>query len=382
MERSTADGALEALMASAAALAVVVPGPGSAAECVPDPLRAQADGWLDSLQEACRLQAATAAFIVHAAAGFADATRAMSPPDEQPHQRLALEMGIVSELACVMTVSERSASALLAQAHELTTALPLTLEALQKGSMSWQHARAMVDEAASLDPAGAAALEAHFLDPDAPDAAKRCPAGDLVPSRFRHKARTWRERHHPVSIEKRHARSVLDRRLEYVPDRDGMAWLSAYLPADQAAGIWNGITATARALQGPAEDRTLTQLRADIAAQLLLSAGFTPSTTASSPADGSTDTAPGNVLVIDVDAVPAPSPAAQVLVTVPVFALMGLTDEPADLDGYGPIPASMAGSWSLTGRPHSAEYWLTPVMGRRWRSAAKATASRRRCGNG
>jgi hypothetical protein len=37
-----------------------------------------------------------------------------------------------------------------------------------------------------------------------------------------------------------------------------------------------------------------------------------------------------------------PSPAAQVLVTVPVFALMGLTDEPADLDGYGPIPASMA----------------------------------------
>jgi hypothetical protein len=27
---------------------------------------------------------------------------------------------------------------------------------------------------------------------------------------------------------------------------------------------------------------------------------------------------------------------------VPVFALLGLTDEPANLDGYGPIPASMA----------------------------------------
>ncbi|MDQ0632203.1 hypothetical protein QFZ40_000112 [Arthrobacter pascens] len=37
-----------------------------------------------------------------------------------------------------------------------------------------------------------------------------------------------------------------------------------------------------------------------------------------------------------------PSPKAQVLITVPVFALMGLTDEPATLDGYGPIPASMA----------------------------------------
>jgi hypothetical protein len=38
-----------------------------------------------------------------------------------------------------------------------------------------------------------------------------------------------------------------------------------------------------------------------------------------------------------------PSPRAQVLVTVPVFALLlGMTDEPAVLDGHGPIPASMA----------------------------------------
>ncbi|MET3206145.1 UNVERIFIED_ORG: hypothetical protein ABIB21_002960 [Arthrobacter sp. UYEF13] len=37
-----------------------------------------------------------------------------------------------------------------------------------------------------------------------------------------------------------------------------------------------------------------------------------------------------------------PSPRAQVLITVPVFALLGLTDEPAMLDGYGPIPPPMA----------------------------------------
>ncbi|KIC66497.1 HNH endonuclease signature motif containing protein, partial [Pseudarthrobacter phenanthrenivorans] len=37
-----------------------------------------------------------------------------------------------------------------------------------------------------------------------------------------------------------------------------------------------------------------------------------------------------------------PTPRADVLITVPVFALLGLTDEPAELDGYGPIPASMA----------------------------------------
>uniref|UniRef100_UPI002FCA16F4 HNH endonuclease signature motif containing protein n=1 Tax=Pseudarthrobacter sp. TaxID=1934409 RepID=UPI002FCA16F4 len=37
-----------------------------------------------------------------------------------------------------------------------------------------------------------------------------------------------------------------------------------------------------------------------------------------------------------------PSPRAQVLITVPVMALLGQTDEPAMLDGYGPIPPSMA----------------------------------------
>jgi hypothetical protein len=188
----------------------------------------------------------------------------------------------------------------------------------------------MVDEAGTLDPAGAAALEAHFLDPDAENPARGCSAGELVPSRFRHKARTWRERHHPDSLEKRHIKSFLDRRLEYAPDRDGMAWLSAYLPADQAAGIWDRTTAAARALQGPAEDRTLTQLRVDSFATWLLTAGTEAETTAEVSANNGVGTAG------------VPSPAAQVLVTVPVFALLGLTDEPATLDGYGPIPASTA----------------------------------------
>ncbi|TAP43407.1 HNH endonuclease [Arthrobacter sp. S39] len=357
------------MMASMAALAVLeARSEGRSGSSGTDPLRDRADACLEGLEETARMEAMLAARKVRFAAGFATITRAMSPPDEQPHQRLAREMGVVAEVAGALTVSERSASALLAESHELTTTLPLTQAALEQGLVSWQHARVMVDEAASLDPAGAAALEAHFLGPDAPNPAT-CPAGDMVPARFRHKARTWRERHHPVSIEKRHAKSFLDRRLEYAPDRDGMAWLSAYLPADQAAGIWNGITATARSLQGPTEDRTITQLRADVAAKLLLSASFTtnnPVDGSTGPAAANTDTAAtstrddgvtGGIPVTDgiddaeagpvpathrVDSGRVPSPAAQVLVTVPVFALMGLTDEPADLDGYGPIPASMA----------------------------------------
>jgi hypothetical protein len=125
-----------------------------------------------------------------------------------------------------------------------------------------------------------------------------------------------------------------------------MAWLSAYLPADQVAGIWNRTTAAARTLQGPHESRTMTQIRADIAATLLLG-GHTDT---GAPAgqeliERTTDAAPGMAaddFVGDGFAGGVPSPRAQVLVTVPVFALMGLTGEPAMLDGYGPIPPSMA----------------------------------------
>ncbi|MCY1228277.1 hypothetical protein D9M72_405790 [compost metagenome] len=132
-------------------------------------------------------------------------------------------MAVTAEVACVLTVSERSAAALLDEAVTLTTRLPLTLSALRAGGISWQHARVMCDETSGLDPAAAAALEGHFLDPEAPFAARGCPAGELVPGRFRTKARSWRERHHPVSIEARHRKGVEDRRLDYM-SRTGTGW--------------------------------------------------------------------------------------------------------------------------------------------------------------
>ena len=302
-----------------------------------DPLRNLADECLDGLADVARLEARTAALKVRLAADYMQATRALASPAASPQERTAQAMALVAEVACVLTVSERSAGALLSECQALTTALPLTLTALQAGTVSWQHARIIVEETTSLDPAGAAALEAHFLDPDAPNPARGCQAGELVPSRFRAKARAWRERHHPDSIEKRHTKSAGDRRVDYIPDRDGMAWLSAYLPADTAAGIWERTTAAARALQCPDETRPLSQLRADITATWLLTSHATGTGTGTT--GGMAGGGPGTGGCV---AGAVPSPRAQVLITVPVLSLLGATDEPAVLDGYGPIPPSMA----------------------------------------
>ena len=315
MESRAVADTLEAMEASLAVMAAFADRPASN-EASPDanPIQDEADACLDGLAEVARTEARLAALKIHFATGYARASATMAGPSVSPPERTARQMAVTAEVACVLTVSERSAAALLAESADLTTRLPRTLSALQAGTISWQHARVMCDESAGLDQDAAAALEAHFLDPEDPSAARGCPAGELVPGRFRAKARKWREVHHPVSIEERHRKSAVDRRLEYAPDRDGMAWLSMYVTADAAVGVWSRATEAARALQCPDESRTLTQLRADVAVDWLL-AGVAEGT---------------------------PSPTAQVLVTVPVLSLLGVTSEPAALDAYGPVPPSMA----------------------------------------
>ena len=209
-------------------------------------MRALADECLDGLADMARVEARFAALKVLVAAAYVRATDAMAAPAVTLLDAKCQEMAVTAEVACVLTVGAGTAGAFLGDCLALTNRLPLTLAALSAGTISWAHARVMVDETANLDPAGAAALEAHFLDPDAPNPARGCPAGDLVPYRFRSKVRTWRERHHPDSIEQRHTKSAKDRRVEFRPDSDGMAWFSAYLPADTAAGIWDRTTASYR----------------------------------------------------------------------------------------------------------------------------------------
>ncbi|MDQ0923973.1 hypothetical protein QF038_002481 [Pseudarthrobacter sp. W1I19] len=338
-----------------------------------DPLQRLADAAVDVLAAVGRSEAKIAAVKALAVTVVAQGTKALNGPASSPYEASAQERSLVAEVGCALAIGDRAAGALLAESHALTTSLPRALAALQAGTMSWAHARTMVEQTSCLDPAAAAALEAHFLDPDAPGAARGCPIGEMPAYRFKARARDWRERHHPESLEKRHARSVADRRVEYWPDNDGMAWVAALLPADQASAIWNRLSAIARGKQGPTETRSLPELKADTFTEGLLTTGTTAGNTAndvgtggdrgagdeisaSSVSNGADSTGGGNSAGDGEPDGPrqgdgttsgtAPglgSPIrAQVLVTVPVCSLMGLTDEPAMLDGFGPIPPSMA----------------------------------------
>jgi hypothetical protein len=312
-----------------------------------DPVQRAADGALNVLAGLARSEAKLAALKAQAVQVLAAATSLLNGPPSSPHEATAQDRSLVAEVGCALVIGDRAAGALLAESHALTTSLPRTLAALGSGTISWAHAREMVNQTVGLDRAGAAALEKHFLDPDTPRPAGAAMIGEMPAYRFKAKARSWRERHHPESLEKRHAKGVADRRVEYAPDQDGMAWLSACLPAHQAIAGWNRLTALARAAQGPDEARTLTQIRADEFAEAILTSGSNGGTSrgcddiSSVLAGNSAGTGGGTGAGMDPAGLSS-AVRAQVLVMVPVVALMGLTDEPAVLDGYGPIPASMA----------------------------------------
>ncbi|MBX0298849.1 HNH endonuclease [Cryobacterium sp. 1639] len=240
---------------------------------------------------------------------------------------------IVSETACLLNLHERTVERLLDESLWLysTTA---TFEALSAGEISYPHAKALIDQLRTLPEEDQAAFEEAVLPH-----AKTLPVG-----RFSNRAHRLREKQHPESIVIRTKNALAERHTRWEPAADGMGWLHWYGTAHDTKSAFDRIDTTAKALQqhgdtgagtgagagsgsapGSAAERAeaeqqrrrgLAQLRADITRALLLD-GVTP--------DGLGAGIRGTVMI-----------------TVPVLTLLGQSDEPATLEGYGPISPETA----------------------------------------
>jgi hypothetical protein len=112
-----------------------------------------------------QLEAQLAAIKARDAAEAIEIQHAMTPPEAPVHERTYAEMSAVEEIAGVLTISSPAAGALVTQSRQLNS-LPPAMDALSAGAITWQHAKIIADETEGLGPAGAAALVAHFLDPE------------------------------------------------------------------------------------------------------------------------------------------------------------------------------------------------------------------------
>ncbi|MDE1363579.1 DUF222 domain-containing protein, partial [Bacillus paralicheniformis] len=111
-----------------------------------------------------------------------------------------------------------------------------------------------------------------------------------------------------------------------------------FLPAPEVLGIENRLRDIAEQLTGePGEKRTRTQLIADAFTDLLVD-GIT--TAATPPVDAGD--ADGEKRTRRIDAPIGVGIRPRVLVTVPVLTLLGKSEDPGELEGYGPIDADTA----------------------------------------
>ena len=261
-----------------------------------------------------------------------------------------VERSIRAEIAVALGLSERAASGRLEQARLLMEDLPRTREALAGARILWE-AGEIICAAAALLPSGCRAA----LDERAADAALT-----RTPTQLRRVVARWRDELHDQPFAERHTRARQDRCVWIGAEIDGMATLCALLPATIAVGAYNRIDRIARTLRdgagshastehtpdcgettsalrcgvadgrpsGDADQRTLAQLRADALADLLTDGDIAGTAPINDGTDASATFVPGI--------------RADVRLTLAASTAVGLDDAPADLDGYGPVPADVA----------------------------------------
>ena len=221
------------------------------------------------------------------------------------------------ELSARLCISSSSAGYKLGLALPLAAGFTATAAALEAGAIDVQKARVIVDGCSSLDPATAVEVEARALQR----------AGDQTSPRLKQTVRRLAISADPVAAQRRCAKAKLERGVWLNPLDDGMAELSAVLEAAEAVTIYNVLTATARAAKKAGEEpRTMAQLRADFIAAPFIDAVETGKLAGASP--GTLATHDGN--------------RGQLQLIVPASVILGISNEPGELVGYGPITAEVA----------------------------------------
>jgi hypothetical protein len=246
-----------------------------------------------------------------------------SPLAASPDGPAFAERAAIADLAVRLGLAEQTVRSHAHEAHMLRTRTPRIWAAFREGDISVPNARVVADLVTTLDPHAWVGFETAVLELAA-----------LAPARFRLAARAAAERAEPRPATERHELARQERRVWSDADRDGMAWFGAYLPAPAAQRAMAHVNAVARSLAAqPGETRTLAQIQADVAADLLAGAL------------GSRRGA-----------------GVSVAVTVPVMTLLGRSEQPGILEGYGPIDAVTARELAAHA-PSFARILTDPVTG-------------------
>lgn len=215
-----------------------------------------------------------------------------------------VERSVRLEVASALRISEHAAGRLMGVGRALVKRYPAVWEAMSHADITDTHATIIVDGLDELD------VVRDDLVGEVLALAEEMPTGP-----FRRTVKRIVDREREATIAERHMDTVARRHVRVESSADGMAWLTAHLPAVEAHAIYGRLTAIAKTLD---DERTLDQKRADVFGDLLI--------------DGETSSLP--------DAARGIRPT--VTITVPALTLLTGDGPAAQVDGVGPIPLDRA----------------------------------------
>ncbi|WP_344254012.1 HNH endonuclease [Terrabacter carboxydivorans] len=212
--------------------------------------------------------------------------------------------GVAAQVALARHESPVRGAGHVRLALALTRDMPRTLAALETGQLSEWRVQIIVRETAVLTPADRRLVDAEInTDPSQPVAG----LGDRDLAR-RVRAVTYRI--DAASVMARAAKAETDRRVTLRPAPDTMAYVTALLPVAQAVAAHAALTVAADTARAAGDERGKGQVMADTL--------VTPLTGQAAP-----DGVPVEIQLVMTDR-----------------ALLAGDDTPAQLTGYGPVPAA------------------------------------------
>lgn len=245
-----------------------------------------------------------------------DQKRLAAMRDDSEYGQASAEIALRSvrlELAAAMRISEYAVDKLIWLAEALIHRYPSAMASLRRTRITKQHATVIVEVLDGIEPE----LRDEVLG-KALELAESQPVGT-----FRRQLAKLVETLRSDTLSERHEAAVQARRIHLQPESDSMGCLSIFGPMVELQAIHGRVTAMAKAIKAdPDETRTLDQIRADVASDLLI--------------DGDTTHTPAKARGI----------RATVAVTVPMLSLIDPEGsrgaEPAVVEGVGPIPIERA----------------------------------------
>lgn len=241
------------------------------------------------------------------------------------------------ELAARLRLSPGVGSRLLLTAVRAVRRMPAAVVALSHAIIDLERLEALVRATANLEDDQVDSVASSVI---------RDEGGCASHSAFRAAVRRQVMRIDPEGAQRRRKKAEATRRLGLRSEEDGMARLNVLMPSDRMLAAFNRVDKIARKVGEPDDERNLDQRRADVLYDLLMGQ--------------------------DRDSV-----QVEMQVIVPVDCLLGLSDNPGVVPGFGPLPAEivreMANNPNCTWRrilTDPAEGSVQEVSSQRYPSAA------------